>query len=89
MAEQKLITKLRECYEREDAGNAMAEQARAEAEALEDARMQKDAAAAIEHDLWFNPHLGPSFATEDSTTRSHAVISVPLVAVIDPAASVV
>ena len=43
--------------------------------------MRKDAAAAIEHDLWFNPHLGPNFATDDSRARSHAVISVPLLAV--------
>ena len=43
--------------------------------------MRKDAAAAIEDDLWFNPHLGPNFATDDSRARSHAVISVPLLAV--------
>ena len=36
---------------------------------------------ALDDDLWFNPHLGPSFATDDSRTRSHAVISVPLLAV--------
>ena len=35
MTERELITKLRECYDREDAGNAMAQQARAEAKALE------------------------------------------------------
>jgi hypothetical protein len=35
MTEQELNTKLSECYDREDAGNAMAEQARADAEALE------------------------------------------------------
>jgi hypothetical protein len=35
MTEQELITKPSECYDREDAGNAMAEQARADAEALE------------------------------------------------------
>src|ERR1700746_1465468 len=36
---------------------------------------------AIEHDLWFNPHLNPNFATHDSRARLHAVISVPLMAV--------
>jgi hypothetical protein len=43
--------------------------------------MQKDATAAIEHDLWFNPHLGPNTASADSSTRAHAVIGVPLLAV--------
>ena len=43
--------------------------------------MQTAAAAAIERDLWFNPHLAPNFATDDSRARSHAVISVPLLAV--------
>jgi hypothetical protein len=32
-------------------------------------------------DLWFNPHLGPNTASADSSTRAHAVISVPLLAV--------
>ena len=47
----------------------------------EDAQMQKDATAAIEHDLWFNPHLGPNNASAESSTRAHAVIGVPLLAV--------
>jgi hypothetical protein len=47
----------------------------------EDAQMQKDATAAIEHDLWFNPYLGPNNASAESSTRAHAVIGVPLLAV--------
>jgi hypothetical protein len=43
--------------------------------------MQKDAAAAIEHDLWFNSHLGPNNASAESSTRAHAVIGVPLLVV--------
>jgi hypothetical protein len=47
----------------------------------DDAQMQKDASAEIERDLWFNPHLGPNNASADSSTRAHAVIGVPLLAV--------
>ena len=43
--------------------------------------MQQDVGATIEHDLWFNPHLGPNTASTDSSTRAHAVIGVPLLAV--------
>ena len=43
--------------------------------------MQKDTGAAIEHDLWFNPHLGPNNASAESSTRAHAVIGLPLLAV--------
>ena len=43
--------------------------------------MQKDAADAIEHDLSFNPYLGPNNASAESSTRAHAVIGVPLLAV--------
>jgi hypothetical protein len=32
-------------------------------------------------DLWFNSHLGPNTASDDSSTRAHAVIGVPLLAV--------
>src|SRR5580700_2338781 len=48
---------------------------------LEDAQMQRDDAAAIEQDLWFNPHLSPNNTSADSSTRAHAVIGVPLLAV--------
>ena len=43
--------------------------------------MQQDVGATIEHDLWFNPHLGPNTASTDSSTRAHAVIGVPLLVV--------
>jgi hypothetical protein len=43
--------------------------------------MQKDAAEAIEPDLWFNAHLGPNNASVESSTRAHAVIGEPLLAV--------
>ena len=43
--------------------------------------MQKDVGTATEHDLWFNPHLGPNTASADGSTRAHAVIGVPLLAV--------
>ena len=32
-------------------------------------------------DPWFNPHLGPNTASESSSRRAHAVISVPVLAV--------
>ena len=48
---------------------------------VEEHTMQKDTADAIEHDLWFNPHLSPNNASAESSTRAHAVIGVPLLAV--------
>src|ERR1700730_11252491 len=46
----------------------------------EDAQMQKDATAAIEHDQSFNPYLGPNNTSAESSDRAHAVIGVPLLA---------
>jgi hypothetical protein len=43
--------------------------------------MPTDTPGAIERDFWFNPHLAPNFATDDSRARLHAVISIPLLAV--------
>jgi hypothetical protein len=34
-----------------------------------------------DHDPWFNSHLGPNTASAASSTRAHAVIGVPLLAV--------
>jgi hypothetical protein len=48
---------------------------RTQAETSNKHQMPKDAAAVVERDLWFNPHLAPH------GTRGHNVIGVPLLAV--------